>query len=143
MSAYIQIDSVGRILYCGSLACPIDELPGYDPDFFKILSDDIDGPVNPSGFYWDKGLKEMPERPSLSHEFNYETKAWELNSDEAWVRIRFQRDQLLSATDWVTLRAQEQGTPVPQEWLDYRQALRDITDQPDPLAIVWPIPPEA
>ncbi|MGG4054103.1 phage tail assembly chaperone [Delftia tsuruhatensis] len=41
----------------------------------------------------------------------------------------------------MTLRAQETGEPMPAPWLAYRQALRDITDQPDPLAIVWPTAP--
>jgi hypothetical protein len=28
------------------------------------------------------------------------------------------------------------------EWIAYRQALRDITDQQDPFNIIWPIKPE-
>lgn len=58
-----------------------------------------------------------------------------------WVRVRITRSQLLDSTDWVTARARDQGRPVPPEWLAYRQALRDVTDQPDPSAIVWPAMP--
>lgn len=53
-----------------------------------------------------------------------------------------ERNQRLAASDWLILRAQEQGQPVPQEWLDYRQQLRDITEQPGwPTSIQWPQAP--
>lgn len=69
------------------------------------------------------------------------TGAWRVSDDDAWAAVRRKRDALLAATDWVTLRAQDQGTAVPQEWLDYRQALRDVTEQTDPLNITWPQAP--
>lgn len=59
-----------------------------------------------------------------------------------WLRIRHQRDQLLAATDWRVVRAQEEGVPLQSQWLAYRQALRDITQQPDPANITWPPPPQ-
>ena len=77
--------------------------------------------------------------------FNMETLAWEIeppSEETLWGRVRYQRDKLLAACDWVTVRAQDTGQPVPQEWLDYRQALRDITLQADPANIVWPQAPE-
>jgi len=55
-----------------------------------------------------------------------------LNS-EAAASVRTQRDKLLAESDWVTVKAVDQnaqdslGIQVPQVWLDYRQALRDIT----------------
>jgi len=55
---------------------------------------------------------------------------------------RQRRDELLTATDWVVIKSQETGQPVPPEWAAYRQALRDITDQPGfPLDVVWPTEP--
>lgn len=64
-------------------------------------------------------------------------------SDEEmqWALVKIERAQRLISTDWVVLRAQDQGTPVPQEWRAYRQALRDITEQTDPFAIQWPQAP--
>jgi len=49
------------------------------------------------------------------------------------IKVRKQRDKLLAESDWVTVKAVDQnaqdglGIQVPQVWLDYRQALRDIT----------------
>lgn len=63
-----------------------------------------------------------------------------LNADR-WVVVRRQRDSLLAASDWVPLRAMERGEPMPQAWVDYRQALRDLTNSADPFQVVFPTPP--
>ena len=61
-----------------------------------------------------------------------------------WAAVRAKRDKLLAESDWVAIRAADQGTPVPKAWKDYRQALRDITQQTtDPDQIVWPVKPSA
>ena len=55
---------------------------------------------------------------------------------------RARRDNLLSQTDWVVTKALELGEEVPTVWKDYRQALRDITNQPGfPHNINWPTKP--
>ena len=54
------------------------------------------------------------------------------------------RKELLQESDWTdTVSAVERlGESKYQEWQDYRQALRDITLQPDyPLEVIWPIAP--
>ena len=69
--------------------------------------------------------------------------------DTAATAVRTQRDKLLAESDWVTTRAVDQnaadnlGIQVPQVWLDYRQALRDITAQDGfPHNVTWPDAPE-
>lgn len=59
-----------------------------------------------------------------------------------WTSVREQRNRLLEQSDWVVSRASETGTPVPAEWLAYRQALRDITKQSNPFFLVWPSEPK-
>lgn len=62
--------------------------------------------------------------------------------DEKWTDVRRQRDMLMFGTAWVREKAADLGKPVPQYWLDYWQALRDIPQKfDDPDAVVWPIPP--
>ena len=93
-------------------------------------------------------LIKYPPRPSKYHEFNYTADEWVDDRSELEVvkqvtaEIRARRDQLLKSTDWVVLRAFETGVPVDKAWLDYRQALRDITLQEDPLNIIWPESPK-
>ena len=93
--------------------------------------------------YWDsaRGVVPLPPRPSPDHAFDYGSKEWRISAERAWAAVRAQRDARLAACDWVALRANERGEPVPAEWLAYRQALRDITQQADPLAVDWPVAP--
>lgn len=58
-----------------------------------------------------------------------------------WAGVRVKRDELLSASDVFIVRAYENGEPVPQETVDYRQALRDVSKQSSPFTIVWPTAP--
>jgi hypothetical protein len=41
--------------------------------------------------------------------------------------LKHRRNRLLETSDWVVTRSIERGEEIPQEWRDYRQALRDIT----------------
>lgn len=72
-----------------------------------------------------------------------EQAAWETECLESqWNIIRGERDSLLAQTDYTDLP----HTPITQtchnNFLVYRQALRDITNQSDPYNIIWPaIPP--
>lgn len=78
--------------------------------------------------------------PSMDHVLDAAGR-WVLPEHLAWAQVRRERNQRLAACDWVVTRAQEWGEPVPQEWLTYRQALRDVTQQGNPQAIVWPVAP--
>ena len=62
--------------------------------------------------------------------------------EQATESVRNQRNRLLTETDWVVVKHNELGTPIPQEWLDYRQELRDITAQSGfPDNVEWPTVP--
>ena len=54
-------------------------------------------------------------------------------------RVRTERDQLLTASDWT----QVADAPVDQAaWATYRQALRDVSEQEGfPHSVVWPKKP--
>lgn len=55
-----------------------------------------------------------------------------------WITIRTKRLKLLQETDYMG----NSDYPITNEWRDYRQALRDITEQGNPFNIVWPNKPE-
>lgn len=67
--------------------------------------------------------------------------AWESTGkyEVEWAKIREKRNKLLVESDWTDLP----NSPVTNkmEWLGYRQFLRDITKQPDPFNVVWPLKP--
>lgn len=58
-----------------------------------------------------------------------------------WSDIRLERDKLLSESDPILLEDHPKNVNK-GAWKVYRQALRDITDQPDPFNISWPTPPQ-
>lgn len=71
--------------------------------------------------------------------------------DKAGEAVRSKRDGLLSDTDWMITKETEKaardglGLQIPLVWLDYRQALRDITDHvnfPYLDEADWPTKPE-
>lgn len=139
MNYYIDVDEDGRIMLYASGDPPEGGKPAVGAVKRVTIGHAIDDFEHA---YWHaNAVHTMPPRPSPHHEFDYKARLWRLNGDKAWASVRRERDELLAGTDWVILRAQEQGASPPQAWADYRQALRDITDQPDPLNIEWPEPP--
>ena len=60
-----------------------------------------------------------------------------------WADIRTRRNRELTESDWVVVKAKEEhpNTSIDSNWMDYRTALRDITEQSDPDNITWPTKP--
>lgn len=59
--------------------------------------------------------------------------------DAAAAAVRAERDKLIDATDWTVLT---DAKTVKADWKAYRQALRDVPEQPGfPYAVEWPVPP--
>lgn len=74
-------------------------------------------------------------------ESEHETRAGLLE----WKQIRKYRDKLLAETDWVVIKARENGGTVPAKWKTYRVALRDLpaeqTAKTKYSDITWPTKP--
>lgn len=104
----------------------------------------IEGWFNDSDFYVGNNTAvKIPEKPGDGYEFDYEEKTWKYTktkqdlADEA----RNKRNVFLSKTDWTQLPDVPEATRL--KWQAYRQALRDITDQPGfPENVVWPERPQ-
>jgi hypothetical protein len=72
----------------------------------------------------------------------FDARLKELVDAQPLKELRQERDRRLQAVDWVAIRAFTTSTPVPQEWLDYMQALRDLpATTGDPKNPVWPTAP--
>jgi hypothetical protein len=59
--------------------------------------------------------------------------------ENQWEEVRVQRNQLLSECDWTQLA--DVSTEIKENWVVYRQSLRDITSQSNPFNINWPVKP--
>lgn len=90
--------------------------------------------------YWDGEVFILkPPPPSAHHIFDYTTKQWvdPRTEQTQWPVVRRQRDALLAQSDWTQLPDVPLATK--ERWAIYRQALRDVTLQPDPFNVVWPV----
>lgn len=71
-----------------------------------------------------------------------------LEAEQPWKELRQQRNRLLAESDWVSMKAIDAsidglGIQLPQVWMDYRQALRDLpANTVDPTNPIWPVKPE-
>ena len=100
--------------------------------------------VTPQTHYWNALQKvpvAFPECPGHCFVFDYPSLSWVVDLEKVWGEVRRERDERLRVCDWRVLP----DAPTPQAdreaWLNYRQALRDITSQDDPLAVEWPSVP--
>lgn len=110
----------------------------FDPTTHAV----IDGSFNDSNYYVEAGTPvAKPPKPSPHHVFDYTMKQWidPRTPETEWPLVRAERDRRLQASDWTQLPDVPIATK--EAWAVYRQALRDITEQPDPFNIVWPVPP--
>ena len=131
---YIYYRENGQIiqLSSGPDACkPAEIFEACSMPFNDIISDD-------GAYVQDGRVIPKPPKPDQYHQFDYTAKQWYDPRTEADFinKARADRMPMLQSTDWTQL------ADVPAETREmfaaYRQALRDITKQPDPRTIVWP-----
>ena len=74
----------------------------------------------------------------------FEAKLQELVDGQPLVELRTKRNTVLDQSDkYATIDYPHATVAKQQEWLDYRQALRDLPSvTEDPLNPVWPTPPQ-
>ena len=132
--------STGRITNCGSAAgFPDSQTFLYHVPDAIIINEPI---FNHNLYYWDgTSLQPTGPQPSPYHDFDYVNKVWIVTPQMQWVIVRSKRNELLIESDLLITRAIEATGSAPQAWVEYRQALRDITTQTDPFNIIWPTKP--
>lgn len=59
---------------------------------------------------------------------------------QQWRNVKEGRNQQLAASDWIC-SVSDFAHPKKDAFVVYRQALRDITAQANPFALVWPVSP--
>lgn len=97
----------------------------------------------------ENGTKEVPSRPSHLHTWSgtaWRSPSTEVLNESLASEIRSQRDFLLSSEVDKTvsnpLRWADMSEETQAEWVAYRRALLDITDQGTfPASVTWPTKP--
>jgi hypothetical protein len=134
MKKFIVFASSGKVLKTGVCA---------DQDFALQGENVMEGVANDATQYVQNGVVvNMPPKPDGAYYFDYATKQWVQDQSAQENTVKAQRNQLLQQSDWTQL------ADIPAEtkalWEPYRQALRDVTDQPGyPYDVIWPTPPTA
>jgi len=59
---------------------------------------------------------------------------------QKWAEIRQHRNELLKECDWTVLPDSPVGDTI-NDWIIYRQELRNVTSQSNPFNIIWPTQP--
>ena len=134
-------DSVGRILRTCDGAYGDPSLLVTEGESFVLIESPKDGMLDIAMNMVDGGeVVPLPPKPSEDHRFDYVNKTWALDHSRQGRKVRSKRNQLLQESDWTQLP----DVPIATKdaWAVYRQALRDITEQPGfPFDVVWPQPP--
>lgn len=137
-----EVDDQGQILCSGF--CPDNA----DMSAFRgkniLLTDDASISFGTHRYSSSqKKFVRLPEKPNAYCCFDYKSNEWVFDYKMAWFPVTAKRNQLLQESDWTELPSARErlGEEMYQKWMDYRQALRDVTKQPDPLNIVWAVKP--
>lgn len=139
---YVNIDSNGAFRYTVQYSDPEtkpDDI-GDGSIFVGVESDVMDSQLSNSYFDFEtNAFHELPPKPEGFYRFDQNTKQWAADL-EAWAADAKQKRQvLLYQSDWTQLP----DAPVDkQAWAEYRQHLRDISEQSGfPTKIDWGTPP--
>jgi hypothetical protein len=98
----------------------------YPNDYTKNITEGT--PVLNDGIYYQNWIQTNATEAEIAYRL-----------ENQWEEIRVQRNQLLSECDWTQLT--DVSTEIKQNWVEYRQSLRDITSQSNPFNITWPTKP--
>ena len=134
------------------LEAPKPEVTGYTQAVRNGVTQDANGNWVQAWSVVDM-FQDYTDDEGVTHTKADQEAAYQADLDaKAAASVRATRDAKLAESDWVTVKAVDQnaqdslGIQVPQVWLDYRQALRDITNHTDFPHIAdesWPTAPEA
>ena len=128
-----------------------DDVPDYSGEDYEIIEVDSsdtnavrtnfkqDGYIIRENYFlkWDSSKKEIVKDDTAKAAYDLA---------EEWKQIRAERTRLLAETDWVVIKARENGGTVSSAWRTYRVALRDLpaeqSDKTKYSEITWPTRPE-
>jgi len=111
----------------------------FDPEVFKVVSSKVKEDDEEENVFYISRKMTLLTDTDLQTKAERDQRVLDVKSRD----VRSERDKLLSKTDWIVTKSVETGSEIPQEWREYRQALREITEQEGfPLEVNWPTEPE-
>lgn len=149
MNKIVLIAGNGEANHVLSMALDSGYIDGqtYDGLLAKHIDIDSDDTTYIDLRYWDfdESVWKVREKRPYSY-MVWIDGAWVLDSEELLMQMRRLRDNLLAFADWTQFSDSPLSAEKKAEWVEYRQALRDVpannsavTDLSD---IIWPTKPE-
>jgi hypothetical protein len=133
MKSITTYDNDGRVT--GSFT-----IPDVDVEAMTQGQNFVYGKAGIDNYVKDGIIKTYPDKPGDSYIFNFQTETWDLSIEDLKIEITTKRNALLAASDWTQLPDVPQATK--DAWAQYRQALRDITEQLGySTNVLWPTSP--
>jgi hypothetical protein len=129
------------------LMIKLDSMREADAQRLTTLAESKDWGKTADGevFYADANtdVHRMPPQPGKPHVWDWNTHSWadprssQQKYDQASEEVRARRNKMLAVCDWT--QGRDINNLVQLAWAPYRQALREITEQPGfPFDIIWP-----
>lgn len=135
MARYLCFDEDGYCVQEGF--CPEGQELNQRPDLTTVISD-----VSFFDAYLKNGIvKVKPEQTEENYYFDVATETWLPDIDAMTITALERRKILLLDSDWTQLP--DVDVPNNQEWIQYRQHLRDVPNQTEfPINIDWGTSPD-
>lgn len=89
----------------------------------------VNGKAPDDSYVQDKKIVPMPPKPDGNYSFDYQSKKWVIDADKTITDNKILRNTLLQQSDWTQLPDVDLTTAEKTHWKQYRQELRDMTDQ--------------
>jgi hypothetical protein len=139
---YALINQSGAITQVGSVEQDVDlnvifnSNPAYS--VLAVETADLKDLATTRYNYQTQEFITVPAQPTPYHEWT--ATGWQDQTpvNKKWEEIRRIRDAILQQTDWIVVRAAEASLTITPAFTEYRQDLRDVTEQPDAFNITWP-----
>lgn len=138
MKLFTVYKTNGQIVQSGMCADNDFELQSLNDGEYVI--EGISDPIN--DYVINKCVVKKPPKPEGFFVFDYELHQWVPDIEMQKIQVKTKRDNLLFKSDWTQIPNNPLIPEKQAEWADYRQQLRDITQQSGyPFNVVWPTQP--
>lgn len=139
MKEFTILNQNGKILRSGVCQDEAFEAQANEPG--EVV---VEGNYSMFEYYFKNNeFQKIPPKPSKLHVWDENECIWKATKPYTLEQVRTIRNAKLRTSDWTdTVSAQTRlSAEELQAWQNYRQALRDITNNLDLDNVVWPVPP--
>jgi len=136
------LNSDNSVVYISNVGVDENYVNGqeYYGNIAQQIPDNIDDADVLENWYWNDGWKVRPQKPSFFYDWNMTSESWVLNIDLALTAGKGKKEQYLMMSSWTQLPDAEITVEQKQQWADYRNALKAMSDE-DLINDNFPIQP--